>query len=89
MSNRIDLNSAIWNTFRDDGMPKSKYPCVLLFSEDFIDEDFNPTGIVDGYWQDDEGWVIWQWNNCQDCYDTVRGAQPTHWAYKEILMPRT
>ncbi|MCK5644299.1 MAG: hypothetical protein KAJ19_26100 [Gammaproteobacteria bacterium] len=59
-----------------------KGPMLLLFSPDFIDEDFNPSGVVDGYWNDDAGWCCWQWNGCQDCYMTVEGQGPTMWAEK-------
>jgi hypothetical protein len=57
---------------------------LLLFATDFIDEDFNPSGIVDGFWNDETGWTIWRWNGCHDCYDTIEGAEPTHFARKEI-----
>jgi len=59
-----------------------KNTAVLLFSEDFIDEDFNPTGVVDGHWSDDTEWTIWQWNGYQDCFDTINNVNPTHWAPK-------
>lgn len=31
---------------------------VLLWSKEWIDEDFNPSGVVDGYFQEDFGWVV-------------------------------
>lgn len=55
---------------------------LWLFSPEFIDEDFNPSGVVDGHWNCDAGWVCWSWNGCQDCYDTLEGQGPTHYAEK-------
>ena len=59
-----------------------RYVSVWLYSADFVDEDFNPTGVVDGYWNDDLGWTVWWWNGCHDCYDTISMVAPTHFAQK-------
>jgi hypothetical protein len=56
----------------------------LLFSKELIDEDFNPSGVVDGFYQDGEGWVGGVWDNTQDCY-IVTTIFPTH--YKEKRGP--
>jgi hypothetical protein len=55
-----------------------KHEPVLLFSEGFIHEDFNPAGIVEGAWLEDRGWVGAVWNGEQDCYDTNE-IVPTDW----------
>ena len=55
---------------------------LFLWSKEFVDLDFNPTGVVDGYRDPEAGWVIWQWDGCNDCYSTVVG-EPTHFAFKQ------
>lgn len=55
---------------------------IWLFSKEFIDLDFNQTGVVDGCWGEDEGWVIWGYDGCNDCYTTIRNSSPTHFALK-------
>lgn len=57
--------------------PKDGSP-LRLFAPYLIDEDFNPSGSVEGYWQDDDGWVGAVWNSCQDCWDRKK-IKPTHW----------
>lgn len=48
-----------------------------FYAKELINEDFNVLGVVEGFWQDDEGFVAAIWNNNQDCWDyTV--IQPTH-----------
>ena len=74
-----------WQTMLEFDSEKHTDP-VFLYSPDFIDEDFNPTGIVDGFWNDDYGWTIWRWNSCQDCYDTVNFAEPRIFAQKEKIL---
>lgn len=48
----------------------------LLFSPTLVDADFNPIGVVEGYWQDGEGWIGAVWNNDQDCWD-AESVTPT------------
>jgi hypothetical protein len=55
---------------------------VWLFDPALIDEDFNPTGTVDGHWQDDVGWMGAVWDGYRDEWSTEQ-VNPTHW------MPRT
>ena len=62
---------------------------LWLYASDFVDEDFNPSGIVDGFWNDDNGWTIWKWNGCHDCYDTVEGAGPELFAIKVSPVSQT
>ncbi|TRO96749.1 hypothetical protein FKB34_01910 [Glycocaulis profundi] len=41
---------------------------LLLASPVLIDGDKNPLGIADGFWQDDEGWVVADWCMCHDTF---------------------
>lgn len=60
---------------------------VLLYNEEWEDEDFNPTGVMDGYWDEffdgylHGTWVVAGWNSCSDSYQSFSGV-PTHWAPK-------
>lgn len=54
---------------------------ILAYAADLVDEDFNPSGVVDAYWQDDEGWIGGIWNGSQDCWD-AQPIRPTHWHEK-------
>lgn len=46
---------------------KDKYHQPLMVaSKKLIDLDFNPEGISQGYWQDEEGWVVNGWDGCGD-----------------------
>lgn len=58
-------------------------PPVLLFNEEWICADFNPTGTREGFYADEwdgqsDCWVAAVWNNDQDCYET-RVVHPSHW----------
>ena len=57
---------------------------VLLWHKDFVDEDFNPSGVIDGYFSADAdcGWIGAIWNGCQDCWDTIEWLEPSHWMHK-------
>ena len=54
---------------------------VLLHSKEWIDEDFNPKGIREGFRnEDDDGPIVSaRWNNCVDCWVTVINEEATHW----------
>lgn len=75
-----NMDALIWMPI--DQAPKDGTP-LWLYSPTFEDLDFNPTGVVDGFWMDEYGWTIWLWDGCQDEYETVRThPSPTHFAYK-------
>ncbi len=57
--------------------PKDGVP-IRLFAPEFIDEDFCPHGSVEGYWQDEQGWIGACWDACQDVWE-ARVIRPTHW----------
>ncbi|MEQ7870699.1 hypothetical protein V6R97_08600 [Chromohalobacter salexigens] len=53
----------------------------LLYGPDLVDLDFNETGVVEGHWQDDMGWVGAVWCGQHDCWhDTI--IEPTHFLPK-------
>lgn len=58
-----------------------KYVPIRLYAQggDFHDEDFNPSGSVEGHWSDDTAWCGAFWNPEQDCWDRRDGIVPTHW----------
>jgi len=60
----------------EDELPIEGKP-VLLFSRDWIDEDFCPDGVREGVYFD-EIFVSAKWNSIHDCYDTKTDI-PTHW----------
>lgn len=53
---------------------------LLLYSEAFIDNDFNRSGVVEGYFCDGK-WFGSFWNPCHDTYDS-RECKPEWWALK-------
>jgi len=67
-----------------DAAPKDE-DSLLLWSEEFIDNDFNRSGVIEGYYLDDPQYgKVWMgsfWNGCQDTYDS-RPCKPTWWALK-------
>lgn len=60
----------------EDELPIEGKP-VLLFSRDWIDEDFCPDGVREGVYFDGI-FISAKWNNIHDCYDTKTDI-PTHW----------
>ena len=53
----------------------------LLYGPELVDLDFNETGVVEGHWQDDMGWVGAVWCGQHDCWhDTI--IEPTHFLPK-------
>ena len=66
---------------------------VLLYSEKWINEDYNPKGIRVGFWCDVQEWVSAYWCNYHDEYHTRTSCEddekfedskaenqiPTHW----------
>lgn len=53
----------------------------LLYSSDLVDLDFNPSGVVEGHWQDGMGWVGAVWWGSQDCWQE-KVINPTHFTHK-------
>ena len=73
---RKEPRPTAWNLVAD--LPEVGVP-VLIYSEEWEDEDFTPEGITEGVLTEDEGWMKTAWNGCQDCWDTEWNVQPTHW----------
>ncbi|WP_110642516.1 hypothetical protein [Salinicola sp. CPA57] len=67
-----------WRTIEEAEKYDGEY---LLHGPDLVDPDFNPTGIVAGHWQDDQGWVGAVWCGQHDCWE-YRVIEPTHFARK-------
>lgn len=64
--------------------PDDKRVC-LLWHAYWVDPDFNPTGVREGFWgphpddPDQECWIVARWNPCHDVWETERAdPQPTH-----------
>lgn len=57
------------------------YTPVRLYAQGggFHDEDFNPSGSVEGFLSDDGNWCGAFWNAEQDDWDRRDGIVPTHW----------
>jgi len=70
MSNEFKLVPGIWhpiNAIND----KNRYePSFLLHCPDLICSDFNPSGVVEGHWCDDEGWHAAVWCGYHDEFHT-------------------
>lgn len=65
------------HTFDPDTRREELEGRFQLFSPEFIDLDFNPEGIIDGYWQDCEGWRGASWDANNDEWSGGR-CSPTH-----------
>lgn len=56
---------------------------VLLFHKDWIQLDFNPNGVIEGFWTDmfgHSGWMGAVWDDNADEYMTIE-VFPSHWMY--------
>lgn len=54
---------------------------VLLFSKDLIDPVFYPEGVVEGYHDEDKGWVAAIYCATHDTWHS-KVVKPTHWMPK-------
>ncbi len=61
--------------------PKEHNDAILLWSEHYVDEDFNASGIIEGFYLTDHGWVGAILEPDQDSYHDEL-VSPTHWRYK-------
>lgn len=59
----------LWISIKDRPLQREDGQ-VLGFNPEWIDEDFNPSGIRVGFLSED-GFTSATWNNEQDCFDTV------------------
>lgn len=55
---------------------------VWLWSKEWIDEDFNPTGVREGHYIEDLGYISCGWDPCQDCFTTIENSKPEKWTFK-------
>jgi hypothetical protein len=58
-----------------------KHTPIRLYAQGggFYDEDFNPSGSVEGLWSDDIGWSGAFWDGEHDCWQRRDDIVPTHW----------
>ncbi len=75
----MSVNTITWQNINEAPTDEP----LFLYAEEFETIN-NPTGIVDGFWKsEEEGWVIWEWDELTETYNTVENAKPTHFALKE------
>lgn len=55
-------------------------PPLRLYAKELLHEDFNPSGSVEGYWQDDQGWIGVVWCDEHDHW-VAKVIFPTHWMH--------
>ena len=55
---------------------------VLLWSKEWVDEDFNPTGVREGHFVEGEGYTSCGWDACQDVFTTEENSYPSMWSKK-------
>lgn len=72
------MNNVWFST--NDKLPPDGTP-VIFYHREWIDEDFNPHGQREGFYNgndEDTDWTSAAWNACQDCWMTVY-IKPSHW----------
>lgn len=55
---------------------------IFCWHPDWVDEDFNPTGIREGYRLEDLGFISFKWDACADGL-TAHVQYPREWCLKE------
>ena len=58
--------TTVW--MKEADWPKEHGEVVLLGNPEWKCPDLNPKGVMEGYYQDDEGWLGSVWNAVQDCW---------------------
>jgi len=74
---------SIWKNFADEKSPHG-IP-VLAWHPDWVHEDFNPTGVREGFWCDEGYFMSCGWDSCNDVFTTEDDIIPYFWAEK--IMP--
>lgn len=70
-----------------DELPPHGQP-VLMWSPEWVDQDFCPTGVREGYYIDgDDLFVSCGWDPCHDVYTTDEESIPLMWAKIEPPKP--
>lgn len=70
MSNECKLAPGIWHPISAINDTNRYEPSLLLHCPDLICSDFNPSGVVEGHWCDDEGWQAAVWCGYHDEFHT-------------------
>lgn len=81
----------IWNTRATDPLlnwisvkehlPPHGVP-VWFWSSEWVDPDFNPEGIREGFYAEDGGYTSCEWDPCHDVYATDEESIPTMWVLR-------
>ena len=74
----ITLLKQEWIPVTGSNPPPQNEP-LWLHSKEWIDEDFNPKGVREGFFYPD-GCFTAKWFDYQDCYVTDDNSKPTHWS---------
>lgn len=67
-----------WRPITDKSNPPHGVP-VLLWAEEWVDEDFNPTGVRVGHFTEGDGYTSCGWDARQDVFTTEDESSPTLW----------
>ncbi|WP_439851115.1 hypothetical protein ACTACG_07140 [Pseudomonas syringae] len=70
MSNELKLAPGVWHPISAINDSNRYAPSYLLHCPDLICSDFNPSGVVEGHWCDDEGWQAAVWCGYHDEFHT-------------------
>ncbi len=70
MSNEFKLAPGVWHPIISINDSNRYEPSYLLHCPDLICSDFNPSGVVEGHWCDDEGWQAAVWCGYHDEFHT-------------------
>lgn len=74
----LDAGTSGWQPI--ETAPKDGTP-VIAYAAALVHADFNPSGSVEAYWQDDEGWIGATWCAEHDNWHE-KVIWPTHWMPK-------
>jgi hypothetical protein len=69
-----------WNLVNETDSPPGEP--VWLWSDEWVDHDFNPTGVREGNFIEGVGYVSCGWDPCNDVFTTDSDSLPVMWARK-------
>ncbi|UBY97472.1 hypothetical protein LCG56_26675 [Pseudomonas cannabina pv. alisalensis] len=70
MSSERKLAPGVWHPISAINDSNRYAPSFLLHCPDLVCSDFNPSGVVEGHWCDDEGWQAAVWCGYHDEFHT-------------------
>ena len=77
---KIIANVVRWTPVSETKPPHGEP--VWLWSQEWVHEDFNRTGVRDGHYIEGEGFVSCGWDPCGDVFTTDEESVPQKWAFK-------